>query len=91
MSNFDLQTLKRQFEIDKAVLLERLESSSEQRTRDEETIADLQEKVSSLEFGVVPSGQDDEDDLESELTENTVKKSDLYVLNVPMLCFQPIH
>ncbi|KAI9670141.1 MAG: hypothetical protein M1817_004478 [Caeruleum heppii] len=72
----EIQTIKRRLELDNNALQEKLESSVEQRARDGDMIADLQDKIRELESGAVPEF-DQNGSLENELVVNDKTKADL--------------
>ena len=72
----DLQIVKRRLEHDKVTLVERIESLTEQQSRNVETISDLQDRVREIESGAIPGG--DDGSLETELEGGEKSKADLY-------------
>ena len=78
--NYELVNMKQQHQLDKEILVDRLERAREVQARSEETMQELRDEIASLELGVAPQARDGSD-LESQLKDNSAKRNDLYVVS----------
>ncbi|KAI9754312.1 MAG: hypothetical protein M4579_004776 [Chaenotheca gracillima] len=76
LDHSQLQTVKRQLELDIELLRQRSEGATEQQTRDAEVIAEQQERIRELESGSSGNGEIG-NDLAAELDATDKSKSDL--------------
>ncbi|KAI9845643.1 MAG: hypothetical protein M1837_004617 [Sclerophora amabilis] len=83
LDHSQLQTVKRQLELDNDILHRKLESFTEQQIRDAEVISEQQERIRELEAGTPFSGQIGSS-LEAELSANDKSISDLKTENAKL-------
>ena len=80
----ELQMMKSQLEIDNATLAERWEAANEQRTRDQETIEELQLEIQNARSRTSPSSSAPRD-LEAELAGTTENEPKLQVAGLALI------